>query len=624
MNLIKRKLSWWAIALSLPFFTGIVLILILKQNQAPVLLGIPKVPALTLWLLPLSRVATDLFAVLAIGCFTFLGIIYPTKQKLFPSDLAQVITAGYLLIIGWLGAIVIQVIFSVSNVFAAPAIQIATPKILRSVLTQTALGKLFLAQLLILGIALLFAIRVCSQITARRTLFLLFGANFIPALGGHSGLSRNHELATSSMAVHVFGVNLWVGSLIALGIWIDKILEGKNIALKRFSQIALFSFFLVAVTGVLNSLLRIGSINSIAESQYGRLVIAKFLLTISIGYLAYVNRKNLIKNSSTLFPTKLVINEIFLLGITLGLAVILARTGFPAPKTNYLPSISEQLLGITVPTTFDIKSLLSSFSPDALWITLTIYLAVVYLSGVNKAKGVWPKRRTISFIGAIVLLTFATSGSLGIYAHVLFSAHMVQHMVLALVIPLLLVISNPLALAKQVKFHSEFSQPIDWYIDFYESPTWKLLTKPSSLICLTAFTYLGIYFTQVFDWLMSSHWGHVAMQIYLLVYGYALLWKVIGIDRQMNNISINQIYLLLITEPIHIFFGISLLLSDKVIGQSLYEIIDRPFLTDLSRDQKLGGVITLIIGELIILSILTWLVKTKQRESHKFSLTKNF
>ena len=106
------------------------------------------------------------------------------------------------------------------------------------------------------------------------------------------------------------------------------------------------------------------------------------------------------------------------------------------------------------------------------------------------------------------------------------------------------------------------------------------------------------------------------MQVYLLTYGYALMWRVIGIDGASDAVTQNQIFILLITEPIHIIFGISLLLSNKIIGESIYLIIDRPYLQDLAHDQKAGGVFSLLIGETLIACILMYLVRAKNRDSH--------
>jgi len=95
------------------------------------------------------------------------------------------------------------------------------------------------------------------------------------------------------------------------------------------------------------------------------------------------------------------------------------------------------------------------------------------------------------------------------------------------------------------------------------------------------------------------------------------MWRVIGIDGATDGVTKNQIFLLLITEPIHIIFGVSLLLSNKIVGESMYLIIDRSYLQDLAHDQKVGGVLSLVIGEVLIAWILTYLVRAKNQDAHQ-------
>jgi putative copper resistance protein D len=420
------------------------------------------------------------------------------------------------------------------------------------------------------------------------------------------------------MAVHLLSLSIWVGALIAMAMWFHKIIAGRELAIHRFSQIALFCYFAVVFSGVTNAWLRLGGFSHILSSRYGQMVVAKVLLSIAIGYLAFLNRRKSIRSATEIrFPTRLVIGEVILISITLGVAVILARTGFPIQESSYLPSLAEQLLQVTVPDDLTFALALTSFKPDALWLIIEVLVCIAYARGVRRLKGQWPVRNTAAFIGAIVLFTYATSGGLGVYSHITFSAHMIQHMMLALAIPILLVFARPLTMAKLLQeANPEFLGPIDWYVSAYQSRFWTFITRPMNLVAFSFISYVGIYFTPIFGWLMSGHWGHVVMQVYLLTYGYALMWRVIGIDSATDDVTKSQIFLLLITEPIHIIFGISLLFYNKIIGESIYLIIDRPYLQDLARDQKVGGVFSLVIGEALIACILMYLVRAKNNAAH--------
>ncbi len=74
----------------------------------------------------------------------------------------------------------------------------------------------------------------------------------------------------------------------------------------------------------------------------------------------------------------------------------------------------------------------------------------LYLSGVwalRKRGDAWPLGRTISWLFGMVVIAWATFGGLGVYSHVLFSAHMASHMMLSMVAPIFLVLGAPMTLA---------------------------------------------------------------------------------------------------------------------------------------------------------------------------------
>jgi len=621
VNSRQQRSLWLLLALVISVTTSALLIHFLHQDTTQELAGLPKVPTFTLWALPLSRLVTDLCAVLAVGGLTFIGIIFPHKSENLDSGTTSVVSFSIFVIATWLVAAIIQSLLSISNIFALPVSEVLTPNVIRSVLTQTGIGKVFLSQFIILGIALWLASRMATSQQARATLLVVLGANFIPALGGHSGLAKNHELAGSTMAVHLLSLSIWVGTLIAMTIWFHKITVEREVAAHRFSQLALFCYFAVVFSGLINAWLRLGGFTDILSSHYGQMVVVKVLLSITIGYFAYLNRQRSIQAVAEIrFPTRLVIGEIILISITLGVAVILARTGFPTQESSSLPSLAEQLLQVSVPDGLTFVSGLTSFKPDALWLIIELLACIAYVRGAQRLKGQWPVKNVAAFTGAILLFTYATSGGLGVYSHIIFSAHMIQHMMLALAIPILLVFARPLTMARQLQeANPELLGPIDWYVSAYQSRFWTFITRPLNLVAFSFISYVGIYFTPVFGWLMSGHWGHVAMQLYLFTYGYALMWRVIGIDGASDSVTKSQIFLLLITEPIHIVFGISLLFYNKIIGEANYLIMDRPYLQDLARDQQVGGVLSLVIGESLIACILMYLVRVKNKGAHPIS-----
>lgn len=93
----------------------------------------------------------------------------------------------------------------------------------------------------------------------------------------------------------------------------------------------------------------------------------------------------------------------------------------------------------------------TTWALDSLVITLLIAAAALYLYGVGRVARAhptspWPPSRTGSFLAGLVVIAVATMSSVGAYDDVLFWVHMVQHLLLIMVAPALLVAGRPATL----------------------------------------------------------------------------------------------------------------------------------------------------------------------------------
>lgn len=77
-------------------------------------------------------------------------------------------------------------------------------------------------------------------------------------------------------------------------------------------------------------------------------------------------------------------------------------------------------------------------------------IAGIYLYGVRRVRGRWPLRRSLAFLGGIGCVLVALESGIDAYDDRMLSAHMVQHMLLLLIAPLLLLEGRPLILALRV------------------------------------------------------------------------------------------------------------------------------------------------------------------------------
>jgi putative copper resistance protein D len=117
-------------------------------------------------------------------------------------------------------------------------------------------------------------------------------AGLAPAWWGHAGTSSAPMLAVLSAWAHVLAATVWVGGLAAVVFLALR--PGSPDPLgpaRRFSRLATWTFGIVIVTGLENSLAHLGSLSNLFGTSWGRLVLIKVGLLAGIAWLGWVNRR---------------------------------------------------------------------------------------------------------------------------------------------------------------------------------------------------------------------------------------------------------------------------------------------------------------------------------------------
>ena len=236
---------------------------------------------------PLVKDLQILSATTLIGLLLAIAFfIREEHSKLLPEairirNLAVIPAAAWLM--SSLGVLFVEL----ANLLATPISESFDPVVIRSFITQTALGKSFGINIAAAAIALLFV----PRITRTTGSFFILGITFIgvlaPVFQSHSSSSGNHGLAIGSLLIHVIGISLWVGGIIAL-ILISK--SERAIAIPRFSTLALWSAIAVVLSGTINAWTRL-NFRDAWNSQYGNLVIYKILLSAILIFIGSTHRK---------------------------------------------------------------------------------------------------------------------------------------------------------------------------------------------------------------------------------------------------------------------------------------------------------------------------------------------
>lgn len=157
-----------------------------------------------------------------------------------------------------------------------------------------------------------------------------------------------------------------------------------------------------------------------------------------------------------------------------------------------------------------------------------------------------------------------TCTGLNDYGMVMFSVHMVQHMVISMLAPIMLLLGAPVTLALRALPVAGKGRkgPRELLLMFLHSWYMKIVTHPAFTIPMFIASLYALYFTPMFDFLMGSTLGHIVMMTHFLLVGLFFFWPIMGVDPGPHRPG----YLMRMLElfagmPFHAFFGIALMMA---------------------------------------------------------------
>ncbi|MEU5784655.1 cytochrome c oxidase assembly protein [Micromonospora lupini] len=586
--------------------------------------GLPDAGPATTWALPVVRLLSDGLATVTVGMLV-------TSAFLLPGDGRTVSPHGYLLLrraslgaLGWAITALSLVVLTVSDLLGQPLATL-NPATVVSFATTISQGQSLMLQAgLALTVALLARAGVSRGLAATVTILALV-AVLPPAFTGHSAGAGNHQIAVTSLALHVLAAAVWIGGLVALVMVRRSRLLAE--AATRYSRLALGCFVAVTVSGLANAAVRLGAVDQFWQSRYGWLVLGKLAALLLLGVLGAVHRSRTVPalraGRSWAFG-RLAAGELIVFAATVGLAVALSRSPTPIPDSGIDADPITELLGFPMPAAPTAGNLLGQPLPDMFFLTLCALGVGGYLAGVRRmhvAGHRWPVARTASWLGGMLLLVAATDLGVARYAYVLFSAHMAQHMVLSMLVPILLVGGAPVTLALRALRRPADPQvrgAREWLLIALHSRATRLLTHPLVALGIYTASLFGLYLSDLLGVLMRSHLGHLAMLTHFVVAGYLLFWVLIGVDPGRRRLPHPLLVIIhLASMMAHGFFGLVLMQTTTVIAPDWYTAVHPAWASSLLADQKLGAGIAWAFGELPAVLVMVILIRQWIRADHR-------
>ncbi len=567
---------------------------------------------------PLLRLAADAAATVCVGSLAYTVFFTPPQPSgvVSPPGYAAARTAARWAT-GWAVAALLLVPFEAAASAGLPLGRVLTPA--GMVALTGALGgpRAWLATA---GMAAVVAVgcRRTLRWQPYAVLLSLAVLALLPPLAvGHSSSQTGHDLATAAIVLHVPAAVLWLGVLVALGRG-PRVAAGSPAVLRRYRRMAAGCWLVLGYSGVVDALVLVPA-PALITTGYGLLVVAKIVVLAVLGLLGVRLRRR-----AAAAWRWLLAGELVLLAATFGASVGLVALPPPAFVGSAVTG-DQTLLGYDLVHPPTLARLALDWRVEVFFAPLCAVLAVAYLLGVRRLGRTgrsWPAGRTACWLGGCLVLLLATSSGLGRYGAAMFSLETASHMLIGMLAPVLFAAGSPLTLAEQAlpaAGPDELPGPREWLAALRGGAVLRLLTQPLVSAGLFVAAPFLLYFTAGYDLMVRYHWAHVAMDAVFLVIGYLFAWTVVGADPPPRPTPhLLRLGVLLAAMPFDILFGAAVIGSHRIIGDgpasaNMYSALALPWVRSLAADQRAGGVIALILGELAVLVALVLLIAGWQR-----------
>lgn len=595
--------------------------------------GLPDADEFTQLALPAVKGLFDLMTAVTVGWLLGAAVLAPPqKNGLVDVGGFRCLRAASLAAIVWAAAGLALIPLTIADALGRPLADS-----LGAQTVSTALGVLAITRSTLIAVVIAVVIAVAARSVMRvGWVFVLLGlalfSLFPLALAGHAGQAASHDFAVDSMIYHLLGASLWVGGLIALIGLARQRVRHLDVIARRYSTIALVAIVAVGLSGVINAMLRLNGPADLVGTAYGRMVAAKIVLLVVLGVVGYVHRRVTLPQISDAGGSRPLIRlasvEVLVMAAVVGVAATLSRTATPPPVDGIAPSDLALVLGFEVPGAPSTANLLLFWRLDLVGGVAAILGAALYLVGVVRLRrrgDSWPMGRTIAWLVGCLLLLWSTSSGMGVYGQIMFSMHMIEHMFLAMLVPIFLVLGGPVTLLLRVLPAAGADDPPglrEAVVGFVHSPVTRFLTHPLIVLPLFVVSFYALYFTNLFDLMISSHPGHLFMEIHFILTGYLYYWVIIGVDPAPRQLTYPmKLAVVIAAMPFHAFFGLAMMSSHNLLGADFFQRLAAPWVTDLMADQRLGGGIgwgfTEIPLVVVMLALMAQWARSDQRQSRR-------
>jgi len=260
-----------------------------------------------------------------------------------------------------------------------------------------------------------------------------------------------------------------------------------------------------------------------------------------------------------------------------------------------------EVIAESLPPVFTSSALLSQWRLDPLVLALGVIAGTLYTIGlrrVSRGGSPFPRSRPVAFFFGLAVTLLALVSPIDAYADVLFSVHMIQHLLLMLVAPPLLALGAPVTLALRAARPQTGRRFLRRVLN---SRAVGALSHPVVAWSVFVGVSFAVHFTPLYERALESQTVHALEHAIMLGAGLLFWWPVVGLDPSPHRMShpLRLLYLAL-AMPAGAFLGVAIFSASQPL-YAHYASLPPPWGAAALTDQRYAGAYMWVFGNLALL-----------------------
>lgn len=495
----------------------------------------------------------------------------------------------------WLAAALVMTFANPTFVLGLPLRVAFVPSSWWTFITTTPSALAWLGSAVVALLTVLASLRAPSPGALVGLWLLGAGVTIFVAVTGNVTVGLDHDFATDAMTLGG-AAGLLLGSAAVAVVAAAAVGVHPRAALDRYGRTAPLLVALAAGYAVV-AWQQLAGVSPFAVA-FGLPVVIGFVALALLMVVAVV--RALVRPLRVKLATALIDLVLLVIAVT----SLNAAEHLPPPRFMVPQSIQINYLGYEVLDPPTIARVAGLGRPNLLWTLITLTGLALYAVGMVRARRLghsWPVSRPIFFVAGMGLTGYLAVSGLWAYSTAAFSWHMLVHMTVNMMIPVLCVLGAPFELlraASRPRGSDELPSTAHLLDHLVATPVLRVLTSAPVLWAAYVFSLFLVYFSPLFPWLMRYHWGHQAMLLFFMMVGFGFFNLLLAPGDGPGRLPyVLRFALLISVMPFHAMFAVGIMSSRQVIGEQFYATLAMPWVPDLLADQNVAGQITWFTGE---------------------------